>query len=125
VRRRNRKKNVNAFILPIPIAGLVIVLVTLCIGYVMLMCRRQTLGGELAELERQRTELLKQHEQELFKWTCLKAPENLERALRLRGIAMTWPSNRQIVRMRRHSNSPDSAELDVAPRVARLERLNE
>jgi hypothetical protein len=125
VRRRNRKKNVNAFILPIPVAGMVIVLVTLCIGYVMLMCRRQTLGGELAALERQRTELLNQHEQELFKWTCLKAPDSLERALRLRGIAMTWPSNRQIVRLRRRADSPETAELDAAPRVARLERLTE
>lgn len=121
MRRRNRKKTLHAQALPAPWVGVVMVAVTVALGYVWTVARSQTLGNELRALEQKRDALLKSHAHEQFKWTRMKSPENLERELRDRGIAMTWPSSRQVVRLRAadvHSDWPDAGE----PQLAGMER---
>ena len=123
MRRRNRKKKKNdAFLFPVPFAGLAIVIVTVGLGYVWMSCRCQALGQDLKALENRREELNKTYQQELYKWTRMKAPQNLDRELARRGIAMTWPSSRQVVRLGRHDLLADPWEVDPGVRYARVER---
>ncbi|MCE9615036.1 MAG: hypothetical protein K8T26_12225 [Lentisphaerae bacterium] len=122
MRRRNRKKTVHAFALPVPLAGCVVLAASLALAYVWMVCRCQTLGNELKELEGHRDALLKEYQQELFKWTRLKAPQNLERALRDHGIGMTWPSSRQIVRLRPDDVRGDGWGGAEEQQLARLDR---
>lgn len=123
MRRRNRKKNVQAFALSVPLTSFVVLVATLALGYVWLVCRCQSMGNELKELEVRRDALRKEHEQEVFKWTRMKSPQSLERALRDYRIDMTWPSSRQVVRLRpddmRAPAAWDSAE---ETQIARVER---
>ncbi|MDA0991951.1 MAG: hypothetical protein O3A51_14520 [Verrucomicrobia bacterium] len=126
MRKRNKKKKKNnAFLFPVPIAGLVIVSVTVGLVYVGLGCRCQALGQELKGLEEQRAELNRQYQQELFKWTRLKAPQNLDRALASHGIAMSWPSSRQVVRLDEHDLVADPWDINQGARYARLERMQQ
>ena len=122
MRRRNRKKTVNAFVLPVPLAGAVVLVASLALAYVWMVCRCQTMGSELKDLEIRRDALLKEYQQELFKWTKLKAPQNLERALRDHGISMTWPSSRQVVRLRPSDVRGGGWESSSEPQLARLDR---
>lgn len=122
MRRRNRKKTLEAHALSGPFVGLAVLAGSLALGYVVMISRSQSLGAELAVLERDRDALVKQHQQEVFKWTRMKAPPNLERALREHGLDMSWPSSRQIVRLRTRDVNSDWIDVDE-PQVARLDRL--
>ncbi len=123
MRRRNRKKTVNATVLPVPLAGFVVLAASLALAYVWMVCRCQTLGNELKHLEGRRDGLLKEYQQELSKWTRLKAPQNLERALLRNGIGMTWPSSRQVVRLRASDVEGDGAEVVEQAQVASIDRM--
>ncbi|MFC1499065.1 hypothetical protein ACFLS1_11440 [Verrucomicrobiota bacterium] len=98
-KRRNRKKNVNGFVLPAPFAGGVILVSTLALGYVWLNCRCESLGKELKKLEVRKTQLHDQYLTEEYKWTQIKSPDNVERELKKRNIVMNWPRRDQIVRI--------------------------
>ena len=121
MRRRNRKKNLYAHVLPVPLAGLVVGLVTLALAYLYLECRCQTLGRELAALEQHRDTLIEDRAHEQFKWTTLKSPQSLERALQANGLSMTWPSHRQVVRLRRDDVPADAWESGAAEQFASRE----
>jgi len=121
VRRRNRKrKKLNSRIFPVPFAGLLVVGVTLALGYVWLCLRCQTLGDELKKLEERREILAREHQQELFKWTRAKAPHQLELALAKHKLAMTWPSSRQVVQLRADDLVAD--RWHDGTQLARMER---
>lgn len=122
MRRRNRKKNLYANTVPVPVAGLAVLVASLALGYLWMVCRCQTLGRELAQLEARREALIKDEQQELFKWTRLKSPQSLERALAAAGIAMTWPANRQIVRLRRNEIEGAPWDEEEGRQVAGLRR---
>lgn len=123
MRKRNRKiKKNDGFLFPVPFAGIFVVLVAVGLGYVGLGCRCQSLGQELKKLEVAREELNKAYQQELYKWTSLKAPPNLARELAKYGIKMTWPSSRQVVRLGEHEVLADPWDLDTGRRYARLDR---
>ena len=123
MRRRNRKKTVNAYALPVPLAGFVVLAASVALVYVWMVCRCQTLGNDLKQLEVQRDDLRKRYQEEVSNWTRLKSPENLERALEHHQLNMTWPSSRQVVRLRRMA--PDGIDTATKTEVASLARDGE
>ncbi len=109
MRRRNRKrKKHNTRLIRVPIAGIFIVGVTVMLGFVGLNQRCESLGRELKALEKEHDALQRQHRQELFKWTQLKAPHQLRAALEEHGILMDWPAGRQVVQLRQRDVLSDS-----------------
>jgi hypothetical protein len=124
VRRRNRKKAVKAYALPVPLAGFVVLAGSLALAYVWMVCRCQTLGDELKQLETRRDVLLKEYQQELFKWTRLKAPQNLERALMQHNLSMSWPSSRQVVRLRM-GDVEDDGMIGAGQQMASVSRMKD
>ncbi len=121
MRKRNQKKTLQAHALSGPGAFLVVV-GSLLLGYVVMVSRSQAMGHELSALEKQRDALVKEYQQEQFKWTRMKSPENLERALREHGLSMQWPSSRQIVRLRARDVQGDWLGADEA-QLAHLDRI--
>jgi len=81
----------------VPFAGLVIVGVTITLGYILLGQRCQSIAGELKALEQRGEELRRENRQHVFKWTQMKSPQHLEASIYEYGIHMTWPSSHQVV----------------------------
>jgi hypothetical protein len=123
MRRRNRKrKKHNTYLIRVPIAGIIVVGVTVMLGYVWLNQRCDSLGRELKSLENKHESLKRVRQQELFKWTHLKAPERLQAALAEHEIFMNWPSGRQVVQLRKHDVRSDPWAYDRAQGYANADR---
>lgn len=94
---RNNRKKKNGFVFPAPFASLIVLGAALALVYIWLCCRCDSLGRDLKALEIEGATLSKQFLNEEYRWTRMKAPENMERALTRLGIAMTWPRRDQVV----------------------------
>jgi hypothetical protein len=99
MRRRNRKKQVDGFVFPVPFAGLLVIIATLALTYVWMGCRCESLGKEIKALEQEREVLQKKYLTREYTWTQMKSPRNIEKALARFNIKMIWPANNQIVRL--------------------------
>lgn len=109
---KNRKKRTAGFVFPLPVAGILMVLVVLLLLYVWLDARVQALGMRIKTLEQQQAEIQKRYDTELWKWETLKSPSSIEKMLAKYKIVMVWPAEINIVRL----PAPDSA-VELAPRM--------
>lgn len=101
-RKRNKKRKVvNSFAVPVPFAGVVVMICVLGLSYIWLVGRCEAVGRDLKKLEKEYRALEKQYLNEEFRWVRMKSPENIEKALKRHGIKMDWPRRDQIVRLRR------------------------
>lgn len=97
--RRNRKKRVEGIVSPAaPYAASAVLVVALALGYLGLQARCGEVGRQIKELETQRKSLNRILLDEESRWTCIKAPSNLNRALARHGAKMGWPRPDQVVR---------------------------
>lgn len=96
---------------PLPIAGILMVLVVLLLLYVWLDARVQALGTRIKTLEQQQAEIQKRYDAELWKWETMKSPSSIEKMLAKYNITMVWPAEINIVRL----PAPDS-NIELAPR---------
>jgi hypothetical protein len=115
--RRNTKIRSEGFAFPIPIAAVIVLLVTFGIGYVCLKQRCEIVAQQIRELEQKQTRLNQTLLNEECNWTLMKAPANLQRALDRWRIAMTWPRPEQIVRVR--ASGPDDPARRLQGTVAK------
>lgn len=98
--RRNRKRSrMDGFMLPTRFAGLMVALSVLALAYVWLGCRCEVLGRDIRGLEKEREILVRRCLNEEYKWTRMKSPRQIEKALQLHNIVMAWPRNDQVVRL--------------------------
>jgi len=104
--RNRKKKQMDAFIFPVPFAGVVMLFSMLALGYVWLGCRCEALGKELKALEKESSGLRKKFLNEKYKWARMKSPRNIEGMLAHHNISMTWPRRGQVVRLQ---------DVDVLP----------
>lgn len=112
-KRKNKKKNIDGFIFPVPFAMVVIAASTLALAYVWIGCRCQVVGKQLKALELQEEELSRALVNEEYRWARMKSPENLEKKMNEMGIKMTWPRPDQIVRL--HIDRNDAPEDSRMP----------
>ncbi len=98
-RKRNRKKQVQGFILPGPFTGIVVALLGLALGYVRLGTDCERLGKELKGLESESRNLSRRMLTEEYHWSRMNSAANIERALLKHNIVMGRPRNDQIVRI--------------------------
>lgn len=97
--RRNRKKKKNGFALPVPFAGIVVLICTVGLSYTWLNCRCEGLGKEIKGLEQQLVELETRYEREEYRWMRLKSPRSIRQALDRNRLVMTWPRPDQVVHL--------------------------
>jgi hypothetical protein len=123
--KKNRKKTQAKFPVPIPLVALVLVLAGLSLVYVCLQSRTETLGREIKQLEVARDRLRDQLVRDQCEWARLQSPSNLEQALKMHGLVMTWPNRDQIVRIRYDGSLDTLRGLESRPgsRVARADRI--
>lgn len=118
---KNRKKRAAGFVFPMPVAGLLMVLVVMLLLYVWLDARVQALGARIKTLEQQQTEIQKRYDIELWKWETSKSPSNIEKMLNQNKIVMVWPAEANVVRLQEPDAIGDSGR-HVDGQMAQLSR---
>jgi hypothetical protein len=97
--RRNRKRQLHARVLPHWAASIIVLLVTLVLGYWFLDSKCAMLGQEIRKHERKFGMLEDERLREEARWNEKKTPEKLEQAMLQHGLAMTYPASEQVVKM--------------------------
>jgi len=97
---RNRKRTTSGgYMIPVPFALFTVVISVFALGYLWLGIQSEELGRELKKLEASLTNLQKKRQYEEARWANVKAPREIEKALSMHHLSMTWPGDVQIVRM--------------------------
>ena len=96
-RKRNRKKRVEGYLFPVPIASLLVVAGVAALAYLWMVSRCEAIGAEIKALEQAEATLTEKYLNEELKWTRLRSPQNLERILARNGVKMDWPARGQVV----------------------------
>ena len=109
---RNRRKHPAEGFIPVPFLMGIILIAVLALAYLWLESQCESLGRQMKYMEAQKRELDKKIGYEEARWANMKAPAEIEKALRMHNLVMTWPANGQIVRM----SSSDIAESLAEPR---------
>jgi hypothetical protein len=122
-RRNRRRKRGGDIAFPAFVTASLLVLCLLALGYVWLDCRCKALGREIKHLEKLGRELTIRCEYQRCRWTEMKSPQSLERALAKYGIFMTLPRPYQVVRFATGQPGPEpwTAAADALAH-ARIER---
>lgn len=112
-RNRNYRKNARSSPLPGPLLLVVFVVGGLAFGWLWLNNRCDHLATRIKALEQEKVALRRRVTNEEFKWSSLTTYENMMKLLKEHRIEMNWPSERQIVRVRRMPG-PAEAESSFA-----------
>ncbi len=119
--RRNRRKKSAGFVFPLPVAALLMATVALLLMYVWLDARGQALGARIRVLERQKAEIARRYDHEIWKWEAMKSPASIERALRQHSMDMVWPVEGNLVRIQ--NQRADETSLAAGRQVVQVSRL--
>ncbi len=119
---RNRRRRARAFLVPAPVAGVIVLAVTLALVYVWMDHACSALGQQIRDLEQTHAALRNDLVRESNRWTTMKTPANLERALLRHGIIMNLPRPEQVVRVRSAPSASERESVPMPGHWARLER---
>ncbi len=97
MRKNKKKRQSNAFVFPVPYAGVVVLVATLALAYVWLGCRYESLGARIVALEKEKQAADEGYYREKSKWVRMKSPLNIESALIAHGLIMHVPKTDQVV----------------------------
>jgi len=123
-RKNKKKKKLNGFMIPVPLAAVVAVVSIVALAHVWLACTCDCLRKEIKAFEARKDVLEKRLHAEEYKWMKMKSPSNIEDALAKFKIEMTWPRRDQVVRRSAADmlNTQFGASKDLALRYASIER---
>lgn len=119
---KNRKKQIQSYVIPTPVVSVLVVAMLLLLAYVWLDIRGKALGVRIKSLEQQQTDLQKKYDLELWKWEKVKTPQNIERMLAQNNCAMIWPEEGDIVRLAEPA-AMASLMTDYKSQIAQLSSL--
>ena len=97
--RRNRKRQAHARVLPRSAAGIIVLFVSVILSYWFMDSKCAQLGQEIRKHEHKYAQLDDERVREEARWNEKKTPEKLEQAMLQHGIAMSYPTPEQVVRV--------------------------
>jgi hypothetical protein len=115
--RKNRKKRRNGFRFPIPTAGVIAVFGSIALSYLWLLGHCDTLGKEILSLEEELSELEKERDRQVSRWSQMSSTRGILRALADNGMVMVWPGDHQVVEIPAREGA---RRRELAGRQARL-----
>ncbi|HNX34603.1 MAG TPA: hypothetical protein PKM57_08240 [Kiritimatiellia bacterium] len=110
--RRNRKRQVHAKVLPPSVAGMVVLIVSMVLSYWFMDAKCAQLGQDIRKNEQKYAAFEDECVREEARWSEKKTPEKLEQAMLQHGIAMSYPTADQVVRMDA-SGQPVAGQLSL------------
>ena len=99
-RKKNRKKESKGWGGTAKFAAIMAAVFVAAFLYLCLYNRCETIGARIKGLEEKKAELRKRVMNEQYKWSNMKSPRNIEALLKRHNLAMGWPQETQIVRLR-------------------------
>lgn len=99
LRSKNRAKGPRGPVFPFQLALALALVATMAWVYLWLRGRCDSLGQEIKRKERALEDLRRRVVNEEFKWANLTSPQNMQRLLQVHRLAMTWPTERDVVRL--------------------------
>jgi hypothetical protein len=112
---RNVKVKSSNQVFPAPLAAILVMVAVLSLSYLWLCGQTESAGRRIKSLEKQRSEVRRRRFNEEYKWHGMKSQENLERALAMHGLEMTWPEKRRAVHISMNATRfDDRAEYVLA-----------
>jgi hypothetical protein len=119
-RKRVNVKNDRRPVFPVALALCAVVSVFFALSYLWINDRCETVAGTIKQLERERDELVVRVRNEEAKWSRLHTLRRVREQLVAFGIAMDYPANDRVVRLRLPADAAPSTPAPVAaPQVAR------
>ena len=115
-RRPNIKKGSEGPIFPAPLAAILSAAAIISLSYLWFCGRCEALGMQIQKLETQKAELHKRVINEEFNWSNMKSPKHIENLLQQFNLSMTWPGERNVVRVRNHMAAPEPGLAHVGRR---------
>lgn len=103
-RKKNRKLDERGFRVPPILYVLGILLIVGAFVMLHLNLRCEKIGAQIKALEKRHADLEKSLVNEQYKWANLTDPRRIEALLQQYQINMTWPEERNIVRLRGQGN---------------------
>lgn len=103
-RKKNRKLDERGFRVPPVVYVLGVLLAVGAFVMLHLNMRCDKVGTQIKDLERRHADLEKSLLNEQYKWANLTDPRRIEALLQQYQINMTWPEERNIVRLRGRGN---------------------
>lgn len=101
-RNRNRKRsNMPGSVFPATTAIVLLLVGALSLAYLWLDGRCHELGQRIHELEREADKLQRKVAIEEYRWATMTSPVNMQKLIESHGLTMTWPAERNIIRLRR------------------------
>ena len=97
--RINRKRQVHAKVLPMPVASLIVLSVTIALVYCWTASKYNELGREVQKYEQELAKATDSCIREDARWKRMITPDGLDEAERRLGIRMRLPTPDQIVRV--------------------------
>jgi hypothetical protein len=116
--RNRKKKKHTGHIVPAPFAILMVLASSLSLGYLWLGSRCEGLGQEIKALEATHAALARKCLYEESRWANMKAPGQIEKALRRHRLPLTWPSRDQLILVRSSQMAAALAEQAAVATVA-------
>jgi hypothetical protein len=113
--RKNRKKFSREAAIPAPFFIVLGGAIVVAFAYLWLDLRCEAVGHRLSQLDVQKAELQRQIKQERSRWESAKSFTQIEKLLQRHHLTMTWPDERNIIRIRLATDEPSSAGT-AAPR---------
>jgi len=111
--RGNRKKQVHAKVVPSSVAGIFMLMIGLALLYWVMDSKCDVDGQEIRKYEQKLQSIEAEYAREEARWNEKNTPEKLEEAMLQHGIAMSYPSADQVVRMDT-SGIPVAGQLSIA-----------
>ncbi len=111
--RRNRKKQMHAKVVPHSVAGIFLLVIGLVLLYWMMDSKCAVNGQEIRKYEQKLQSIEAEYAREEARWNEKNTPEKLQEAMLQHGIAMSYPSADQVVRMDA-SGQPAAGQLSLA-----------
>ncbi|MCS6771133.1 MAG: hypothetical protein NZ740_03815 [Kiritimatiellae bacterium] len=110
-KRRNFRKRARGARAPRLLLTAVFLAIGLGFLWLWIHTQCERLSQQIRALEQEKTALRRRIVNEEFRWSSLTTYENMMKLLKEHGIEMNWPTERQIVRVRRAASSEDGSAL--------------
>ena len=107
-RNKNRKRDEVPGVFPAALAMLLGGAIVVALSYLWLCGRCDSIGRRIKQFEQQKLAVERARVNEEFQWSNMTSPQNMEKLLKAHGLEMSWPAEKNVVRIHRRLGDEDA-----------------